>query len=292
MICKFCGEPIDKNTMQCTRCGEPAGSLTGGVGFWDLAGARAPVSAQPVPQAGTAKIGKSIDRLLSRQEHMDKKIMLLSCIVAGMLILSIILDFILIGVTLNLGKKYDTLSGQIQNYLEQGNADTQQEDLDPDKDDKNPEQEAVQTEPVETENVPDEDELTEETEQGTVVENTEEVTPEPTGVSFIVITKQPVTVSVSNRVAIGAKLFSLRVKGEGLQFRWEKYNAETDAWTAVDAKLFETVNNASNTESTLTLKYKSDEIYGEYRCVITDAYGKSIESNVVEIYDPNLQGVG
>lgn len=52
MFCKYCGKPIDENTMRCRICGRPAGPMSGGNGFWDLMGkARDPEKSDSVPAA-------------------------------------------------------------------------------------------------------------------------------------------------------------------------------------------------------------------------------------------------
>ena len=266
MFCKFCGKQIDKKTMQCVNCGKAVGPLEGGVGFWDLAGEKLHGEGHTVPPVNNGKIEKSIERIISRQDHMDKRITILSSVVVGVLICSFILNAILVAIALNLRKDHESITGYFQSQLEQENA---------------------HTEPQDTEPLLPGSEPFEETEQEVTTENTETVQAE----ASIIIVKQPEDVSVSEKVEAGAVLFSLKVEGENLTFHWKKYDVQTESWVDVDTNLFDVNNNEDSTETTLLLECRSEDIYGEFKCVITNADNESMESNTVEIYDPNLKGV-
>lgn len=262
MFCKFCGKQIDRKTMQCVSCGKPVGSLEGGVGFWDLVGEKPAESHATLP-VNNSKVEKNSERMLSRQAHLDKRITVLSTMMIGMLAFSIILNVILLSIALGLKKDYEYLINSIQIQTEQENAHTE-----------------VQN----TEEGLSESASVEETVQEAATESMA-VTELEQAEGLIVITKQPEDVSVSENIEAGEILFSLKAEGEGLTFQWQKYDAKTEEWESIDSNLFEVQNGNTGTE--LILKSRSEEIYGDFRCVITDANNESTESQIVEIHDPN-----
>lgn len=84
MYCKKCGKPIDRETMCCSGCGESAAPLSGGVGFWDLAGEKreAPVVC-PTPPADKT-LEKKLDRLLHEQKKTRKRLTILLAVTIGL----------------------------------------------------------------------------------------------------------------------------------------------------------------------------------------------------------------
>ena len=84
MYCKKCGKPIDRETMCCSGCGESAAPLSGGVGFWDLAGEKreAPV-VRPTPPADKT-LEKKLDRLLHEQKKTRKRLTILLAVTIGL----------------------------------------------------------------------------------------------------------------------------------------------------------------------------------------------------------------
>lgn len=100
MYCKKCGKPIDRETMCCSGCGESAAPLSGGVGFWDLAGEKreAPVVC-PTPPADKT-LEKKLDRLLHEQKKTRKRLTILLAVTIGLcvcLLAAVILSRLLPG---------------------------------------------------------------------------------------------------------------------------------------------------------------------------------------------------
>lgn len=270
MFCKFCGKQIDRKTMQCVGCGKPVGPLEGGVGFWDLVGEKPSKEVHPEPPVSSERMDKHIERIISAQKHLDKRIAILSTLMAGVLICSIMLNVILIIFALGMRKDHEYLTNYLQSRFEQENVHTEPQNI---------ETTLPETEPPEVT-------AQEATDAGVEVINSEQAA------ASIIITKQPKDVPVSEKVEAGATLFTLKAEGENLTFQWQKFDAKTESWGNVNTNLFDLECNEDSSETTLFLKTRTPEIYGKFRCVIAnDTTGAWVESTVAKIYDPDVQGV-
>lgn len=121
MYCKFCGERIDRETMQCVSCGKPAGSLEGGVGFWDLAGEKPPRKPSPEPGANCEKAEKRIRLIALQQNKLRKKITALSVFITIAFVCAVILGAFLTGMVHRLNEDYIDLQGSVQAMSDHGN---------------------------------------------------------------------------------------------------------------------------------------------------------------------------
>ena len=120
MFCKFCGQQIDRETMQCIGCGKTVGPLEGGVGFWDLAERGAPKTDTRDPQWNSGRLEKNMERIFAHQKYLDKKFAIVSGALIGMLALSLILNFGLIGITVSTRKDYKDIRSYLQELIVEG----------------------------------------------------------------------------------------------------------------------------------------------------------------------------
>lgn len=273
MFCKFCGNQVDRRTMTCTACGKAVGSLEGGIGFWDLAGGAAGVSASadPIPKPDVKKEIPAMDRQNSKPRHRKG---VPAWITAAAVIICLIACVVNIFCVLYVMKA----NAQIQNIIvqQQGNPDMQIEQGNSD----------AQAEQTASTEVPEEAAThpktppTEETSAPTEVPSTAPVN--------IEIVKQPSDEKITTKAGIDpAKpkiLFILRALGNSLSFQWQKYNVETKVWENVDPENYQVISSLTERgyyESILYLKVLNAEAYSSYRCVITDENGDQIASDLV-----------
>lgn len=254
MFCKFCGESIDRRTMRCSSCGKSVGPLAGGVGFWDLAGQPSPAA----PAAAAAPGGNLGEMEVLHGDHQNgkrpasKKVPILSVAAIVLALILLVMNIIMWGDIRALERKYEELAsrpdwvGEILDGIEFPANNDATEALPPDVTD-------AAEKPTET--------------------NTEPVEVKPSW-----IRQQPEErVLTGEEIESGKhlKLFELKADGKDLEFRWEKYNAETNTWVEVDGKRYEEEDEdfMGSALSVLILEKWSEDVYGQYRCVVYDEKG-------------------
>jgi len=73
--------------------------------------------------------------------------------------------------------------------------------------------------------------------------------------------------------------FTVGATGDGLEYMWQ-YSQDGASWT-----------DSLNDEETMSLKIKASNQHYQYRCVITDAYGNTVTSNVVRFVEEQEEGM-
>ena len=116
--------------------------------------------------------------------------------------------------------------------------------------------------------------------------------PAPVSSPEITVTKQPMTVeTVVGRE--GALMFSVTAtcQGSDLKFIWQKQNTETNTWEDIEfvapgvneALGIRLYDNSVNGESQLWTNVLTEKAFGAYRCVITNALGTQVTSDIVAV---------
>lgn len=255
MFCKFCGETIDRRTMKCSACGKSAAPLAGGVGFWDLAGQPSP--AAPVVNAGETHepYGQNAEISASHQNTKrpaPKRVPILSVVAVVLSLILLVMNIMMRGDIRALERKYEELAGgsnwvgEILDEIEPPTDNSTTEELPPKATGAPTEVPPTTTKPVE--------------------ENQKWIREQP---------EDRVLSAEESESGKSIKLFELKVDGKDLEFRWEKYDAETDSWIEVDEKRYEEEdkNLMGGEMSMLILEEWSEDVYGKYRCVIYDEIG-------------------
>lgn len=263
MFCKFCGESIDRRTMRCSSCGKSAAPLAGGVGFWDLAGQPSP--AAPVVNAGEPQepYGQNPEIPASYQNMnrpAPKRVPILSVLALLLSLILLVMNIMMRGDIRSLERKYEELASR-PNWVGEI-----LDELEPPTDNG-----ATESVPPETTDAPSEP---------------TETTTLPSALAPEWIREQPedrVLSAEESESGKSIKLFELKVDGKDLEFRWEKYDAETDSWIEVDEKRYEEEdkNLMGGELSMLILEEWSEDVYGQYRCVIYDEIGNREVSDSV-----------
>lgn len=252
MFCKFCGETIDRRTMKCPSCGKSVGPLAGGVGFWDLAGQPSPAAAAVNPDAMEQRQGRSPANHQKGNRPASRKLPILSLAALLLALILLVMNLIMWGEIRALEKNYEELASKpnwVGEILEGIDFPAGSD--------------ATEAQSPETTNA---------------AEPPAETTTEPVDKKPGWIFEQPEDrVLTGEEIASGKpiKLFSLKVDGKDLEFRWEKYDAEAGNWMAVDEKRFEEEDEdfMGSEMSMLVLNKWSEDAYGQYRCVIFDEAG-------------------
>lgn len=270
MFCKFCGETIDRRTMRCSSCGKSAGPLAGGVGFWDLAGQPAPAAPVVNPGEMGEPHGRNAEVRTDYQNNKQpapKKVPILALVAVVLSLILLVMNIMLWGDIRVLEQKYEELASRpnwvgemLENIEPPANNDATEAAL--------PDTTAVPAE-----------------EPGTIAAPAETTTP-PAEAKPEWIREQPEDrVLSAEEIESGKpmKLFELKVDGKDLEFRWEKYDTEADIWIEVDEKRYEEEDEdrIGSDLAVLILEKWSEDVYGEYRCVIFDEAGNREVSETV-----------
>lgn len=262
--------------MKCTACGAPVESLTGGVGFWDLAGAPAPtVPPAPMPEPEhVPAYGEEYDADCSagyddgyetqpaaepelvpqRRRHKKKKVSVLLVVVLILLVVSLVVNAVLFVLLLkekNSGDDSHTRSEQLDDEEDEGeDKDNPDKDKDDEQDEQNEQNPSESTNP----GVPIIEKPTDET---TIPEdNTETDTLE--------ITKQPSHEKLSDKHTVGVDLFKVEVTGKDVEYQWQILNTQTGQWEDVDEEYYQQVTYEGGSELGYIKPYEG--LYTQYRC--------------------------
>lgn len=243
MYCKFCGKPINRATMRCTGCDQPVSALSGGVGFWDLAEGKQAPAAPAAPPDKT--IEKKLDRLLSSQKRMGKRLTVLAAVLIALCLC------LAVAVTVLMLRPADA-----------------------------PQEAMAAFPPSETAAPTTTEPAAETTTEPASEANTEPATQAADGI----LPPPQETVPTLPRVTRlgapspeGAELFRVEAEGEVLEIRWQQKDESGDfADFSEDSCFEESVpwnDENGNTVSILALLPGGPEIAGEFQCVVKYADG-------------------
>lgn len=246
--------------MKCSACGKSVGPLAGGVGFWDLAAQSAP--AAPVGAAAEirgpqAQAGEPRGNHPQPKGPAPKKVSILSIVGVVLLLGLLAMNIKMWADIRKLKQDYEDLRNK-PNVLEQMLGNITNNALE-------------EPDPQETTQAPTQ---------------TTEVSVPPVEVAPDWICEQPKDRILSKEEIEADKpipLFELKVDGKDLEFTWEKYDEKDEKWVEVDDRRYEDEDkNTIGGELVILLLEKwSEDVYGEYRCVISDEAGNQVISDSV-----------
>lgn len=241
--------------MRCSGCGKPVSQLSGGVGFWDLAG-KAPAAAPPAmttpgpanPQPDKST-GKKLDRLLSGQARMGRQMAVLFIVLIAVALCSVLGNWLLL---MRLPRELSN-----RQPTDPGFAFTQEDPLLSDVS-------AVPSATSELEPVPHMPENVQpplETKQDT--------------------TFPPFLIPLWEASSESSELFRVEAGNNATEFTWQKKN-ESGIFLDVSDEYFDVEKRqdqfSGNMVSILKIQPGHSDISGEYRCVIKYLDGSSCQT--------------
>ena len=250
MYCKFCGNPINRETMDCTFCGKPVGPLSDGNSFAKLLQMQSdgmiPSTVHIKHASQPSQIEPDVRRNKSTKLNSISTLASLCCVLLSMIIL--------VSLFLQSSKFIRTIErAGVSASSQLSELNQQISDVEA----------SIKSEP-DMPNMPD--------------------VPDMPNVNLldVLIEKDPESVTnvTRNRTNVA---FICRASGDGLKFSWIKYDPSQNTWIEVkeDNPLFK-VDSSAN-ETSLSIINASDEHEGTYLCVIEDQNGHYYYSSPAQI---------
>lgn len=274
MYCKKCGKPIDRETMCCSGCGESAAPLSGGVGFWDLAGEKreAPV-VRPTPPTDKT-LEKKLDRLLHEQKKTRKRLTILLAVTIG-LCLCLLIAVILLQLLPGAPAESPETTAVSTTEEAATTAAASEETTAAETEAPSEETTADETEATPAETAPEGETKTAPTDDVPEEETGESATEETTGTQPALTDTilHPTVLKLGNPNADGMELYMVDIPERCKPIEWEIKNKDGDFVPVSEDPLysFETKEQDSNgiTRSYLSIQGAEPQITDIFRCVVT-----------------------